>query len=266
MTPEEYQAKRDARYDRLLLAADKAQRAGDSSAHQGNQMFSFIPMGQPILVGHYSEQRDRNYRERAHNKLRKGFELHQRAETLRQRAESMKDNTAIFSDDPQAQEKIEDRIARLEKRQDLMRTTNKLIRKDDDQGLLDMGFSEALIAKLKKGDFCGRTGFADFELSNNSANIRRLKDRLKVIARHAEDETTEKKVNGVTMIDNVEDNRLQLYFPGKPSEAIRGQLKHAGFRWTPTLGCWQAYRNHNAKYYADQIVNSLEAANETHPV
>ena len=35
-------------------------------------MMSVIPMGQPILVGHYSEQRDRNYRERAWNKMGKG--------------------------------------------------------------------------------------------------------------------------------------------------------------------------------------------------
>jgi hypothetical protein len=30
-------------------------------------------------------------------------------------------------------------------------------------------------------------------------------------------------------------------------------LKAAGFRWTPTLGCWQAYRNHNALTVAREI-------------
>jgi len=25
--------------------------------------------------------------------------------------------------------------------------------------------------------------------------------------------------------------------------AVRTKLKSCGFRWSPTLGCWQAYRN-----------------------
>ena len=31
------------------------------------------------------------------------------------------------------------------------------------------------------------------------------------------------------------------------------RLKGAGFRWTPSLGCWQAYRNHRALSVAKAI-------------
>ena len=37
-------------------------------------MASIIPFGQPILVGHHSEKRDRNYRGRIHKKFERSFE------------------------------------------------------------------------------------------------------------------------------------------------------------------------------------------------
>jgi len=46
-------------------------------------------------------------RERIGNKMRRGYELHQKAEELRQRAEAARNCSTIFSDDPQAEEKIE---------------------------------------------------------------------------------------------------------------------------------------------------------------
>jgi len=58
----------------------------------------------------------------------------------------------------------------------------------------------------------GRIGFPDYLLTNNSANIRRLKQRLGTIQAHSEDESSEKDVNGVRIVDNVEENRLQIFF------------------------------------------------------
>lgn len=256
MTPEEYAAKREARYARLMAAADRAERESSANWKQASQMASIIPFGQPILVGHHSERRDRNYRARIESKHRKGYELHQKADALRSRAEAAAKNNAIFSDDPQAQEKITDKIARLEERQRLMVAANKLVRKQDRPGLTELGFTDKQIDGLFTPDFCGRRGFPDYLTTNNSANIRRLKERLKTLAAHANDETTEKEVNGITITDNVEAGRLQIFFPGKPDEAIRTQLKRHGFRWTPSVGCWQAYRNSNACYYADLIAGA----------
>lgn len=254
MTPEEYDAKRKARYLRLLTAAERAEREGDAYYKESDRMASVIPMGQPILVGHYSEGRDRRYRERIHQKMRKGYELHQKATHLRRRAEAAQRNAAIFSDDPQASEKLEAKIQRLEARQEMMKKANKLVRKNDREGLADMGFSEPTIDRLFLPDYIGRVGFPDYLIRNNGANIRRLKERLTHIEAHANDETSEKVFGDIRIVDNPEANRVQIFFPDKPSDEVRAKLKSHGFRWTPSAGCWQAHRSNGALYWAERIV------------
>ena len=254
LTKEEYEAKREARYQRLLDAADRAENEGNTNTDQAHQMASFIPFGQPILVGHHSEGRDRRYRSRIENKYRKGYELRQKAAELRSRAEAAANNNTIFSDDPSATEKLEAKIERLTKRQELMKAANKLVRQGDREGLAALGFSDTVINGLLTPDFCGRIGFPNYLLTNNNANIRRLKERLQTLAVRSQLENTESEVNGIRVVENVDDNRVQIFFPGKPDAAIRTQLKSHGFRWAPSIGCWQAYYNTNSKYYAKQIV------------
>lgn len=253
MTPEEYDAKREARYLRLLAAAERAEREGDAQYKESDRMASVIPMGQPILVGHYSEGRDRRYRERIHQKMRKGYALHQKADELRRRAEAVQRNTAIFSDDPQVVEKLEAKIQRLELRQAMMRQANKLVRKNDRDGLAEMGFSEPTITRLLTPEY-GQVGFPDYQLRNNGANIRRLKERLQHIEAHANDETSEKVLGDIRIVDNPEVNRVQIFFPDKPSDKVRADLKAHGFRWSPSVGCWQAYRSNGSLYWAERIV------------
>jgi hypothetical protein len=254
LSQDEYNAKRQARYERLVKAAEKAQREAETLYTSAKQMADIIPFGQPILVGHYSENRDRRYRERIDNKRRKGYALYKAAEQLRERAASMKDNTTIFSDDPSAPEKLQDKLERLEARQARMKAANKLVKKGDRAGLAELGYSPLMIEKLFTPDFCGRVGYPDYEIANNGANIKRVKDRIKVLDIRSHDETSEKEANGIRVIDNVEDNRVQIYFPTKPAASAIAELKSHGFRWTPTLGCWQAYRNPNARQFAWKLV------------
>lgn len=252
-----FEERRNARIDRLLAAAERKEKESSALLDQAHTMGDVIPFGQPILVGHHSEKRDRNYRARIESKYRKGFSLSAEAKDLARRAEAAQHNTAIFSDDPDAAEKLEEKIARLEKRQAMMKAVNKIVRKNDRAGLAELGFSELAIQRLFTPDFCGRVGFPDYAITNNGANIRRLKERLQHIEKHATDETSETETNGVKIVDNVEDNRLQMFFPGKPSDEIRAMLKSRGFRWSPTNGCWQAYRGNAATWNAQEIVKRL---------
>jgi hypothetical protein len=258
MDANEFEAKRQARIDRLNSAADRVESEGKALLNDADRMGEAIPFGQPILVGHYSEKSDRRYRERMHNKMTRGFEKIDAAAELRRRAEAAEKNTAIFSDDPNASEKIEAKIERLEKRQEMMKQANKLIRKNDREGLLEMGFSETAIMKLFLPDFCGRVGFPDYALANNGANIRRLKARLAEVQQKAEQELSQTEINGIRIVNDPDANRTQIYFPGKPDKATRTALKSHGFRWAPSQGCWQRHMSNGAEYWAKRIVEEMQ--------
>lgn len=157
----------------------------------------------------------------------------------------------IMSGDADATERLTEKIALAEAVQVRMRAVNAVIRKHKKAGtdaqiaaMVGCGVSEDQARRLLQPDFAGRIGFADYELTNNNANIKRMKDRLAVVGRDQSRETVEKQgENGIRYEDSPADNRVRLFFTGKPDEAVRSDLKAHGFRWTPSLGCWQAYRN-----------------------
>lgn len=76
-------------------------------------MADCIPFGQPILVGHHSEGRDRNFRKRIHNTFGKSFQAQDKAKHYEQKAAAIENNRAIFSDDPQAIQKTDNAKAIL---------------------------------------------------------------------------------------------------------------------------------------------------------
>ncbi len=159
----------------------------------------------------------------------------------------------IRSDNPDALTLLQEKIAGLEADQARMVAANKCVRKSDRPGLLAMGFTEGEVNRLFEGDFIGRKGYASFELSNNSANINRLKKRLVSLTESRSRPAAEQQIGNIRIVDNPEAARLQVFFPGKPSESIRGDLKSNGFRWTPSQGCWQAYRSDRAMATAQRI-------------
>ena len=250
-----YEQKRQDKADRLKAAAERTRQESDRLYDNAHKMAKAIPFGQPILVGHYSEKRDRNYRGKIENGFRKSFELSDKAEELEERAKAIENNNAIFSDDPDAVEKIEQKIERLEQRQKLMVSANRLVRKSDREGLAALGFSEQAIEKLFTPDCFGGLGFASYALTNNSANIRRLKQRAKDIQNVRDRDTSEIEVGDVRIVNNTEDNRTQIFFPGKPSADIRTELKRSGFRWAPSIGAWQRNYSDYAFAIAKNIVS-----------
>ncbi len=86
-----------------------------------------------------------------------------------------------------------------------------------------------------------------------------LKERLAELESRQNWTSKKYSVAGVEVEENVEDNRLRIYFPTKPSTEIRNQLKHNGFKWSPNNMAWQRFLNQDsiatAKYLLEKIKN-----------
>jgi hypothetical protein len=141
----------------------------------------------------------------------------------------------------------------LEDKQRKMVQTNKLVRKGDRAGLAEMGISETVIDKLIYPDN-GRPGIQAFELTNNSANIRRLKLRLAQIEKSAQIPPAPDLIIGdVRIVDDADLNRVRIFFPGKPAQEIIDRLTGAAFHFSRTDGDWRRMRSTLAMHLAMEI-------------
>lgn len=246
MTREEKRQRRVERYERL---AEKAQQESNTAFEKSHKMSEIIPFGQPILVGHHSERRDRRYREKIDNTMRKSVQLDEKAEYYKSKAEAAANNTSIYLEDEDAVERLTEKLEGLKRSQEIMKAVNKIVRdkkktrEEKIEAIKANGLSERQAEEVMTPNCMGYIGFASFSLTNNNANIHRVEDQLKRAIALRETETTEETINGVRVVRNTEENRLQLFFKGKPDEETRNKLKHNGFRWSPFNGCWQSYLN-----------------------
>lgn len=163
----------------------------------------------------------------------------------------------ISSDDPQAVEKLEAKLATLEKHQEMMKAANAAIRMKDpakgDAKLAELGYTPEDIAKLRAPDFCGRIGYPAYELQNNNANIRRIRGRIAVLKKRTESTPEGWEFDGGRVVVNTAENRLQIIFDGKPNADVRTELKGEGFRWAPSQGAWQRQLTDNAMRAARRL-------------
>jgi len=258
----DYEARQEARRKRYEELARKNEQESHARFERADEMASVIPFGQPILVGHHSEQRDRNYRNRIAVNMDKGCEALDKAKYYEQRAASV-GKGGISSDDPDAADKLTDRLAKLEAKQAYMKRINAIhgryLKNPGSLDKEDLADKEReLITSYKPPYSWEPHPFAPFELTNNSANIRRIKDRIKALE-NMPTETKEVEHNGVKVVENADINRVQVIFPGKPDKAIRDVLKYHGFRWSPTNMAWQRHLNSAGIYAAECVLRKIEA-------
>ena len=277
-----YEEKKQERIDRLRDRATAARKESGELFSRARELGSVIPFGQPILVGHHSEKADRNYRARIDRTYERSFEASDKAEHYERKAEAAASNRAISSDDPEAVQKLKAKIEKLEKLQSAMKECNKVVRL---KGLTDAERVEKMAAivgpsfvekhgegrlyKILEADFAGRVGFADYQLTNNGANIRRLRQRLERLERSAAGADVKspehwedlKKQKGATteveVVENTEEKRIQLVFQGKPAAEIRATLKRFGFRWSPSNMAWQRHLNNAGRFAAENVLAYL---------
>ncbi|SDA85243.1 protein of unknown function [Pseudomonas sp. NFPP33] len=237
-----YEAKQQARKDRLEERAAGAIQNSDAAYRASHKATEGIVMGQPILVGHHSEGRHRGAIKRANNSMRKSVEEARRAEELQRRADAV-GTGGISSDDPEAVRKLREQLATITSNQEFMKAANKVVKsKKSDQdkiaALVAQGFTEESAARHLQPDYAGRVGFPSYMLSNNNANMRRIEQRIKDLEAQAQRESKAIEGSGYTYHEDTDENRVMFRFPGKPAEEVREMLKKHAFRWSPSRDAW----------------------------
>ena len=162
----------------------------------------------------------------------------------------------ISADDPQAIQKLEAKLEKLQTAQDTMKAVNAYYRKHktlDGCPNLSAERIEAMKGEMSSQWHIEDKPYPSWALSNNNAEIRRIKGRIADLTKKQETAYAGWEFDGGTVEANKEDNRLQIYFEEKPDEKTREALKENGFRWSPKAGAWQRQLNDNAIYAADRI-------------
>lgn len=259
----DYEARQEARRERYERKAEQLRAEAGRLHDQAHEMASVIPLGQPILVGHYSEGRDRRYRERIHNTFGKAFATMDKADHYEQKAASV-GTGGISSDDPDAIRKLREKLDALKSKQELMKAVNAAIRKHKTPekqipALVALGMTEAQAQQALTPDCFGIQGFASFSLQNNNANIHRVEQRIRELERAAERNVTkEQEGNGYTYREDADENRVMFLFDGKPEPEVRALLKSHGFKWSPTRTAWVRMLNNSGRFAAERVRRELD--------
>jgi hypothetical protein len=235
---------------RLDWAAGREKKS--AAAFEGaRKIADNIPLGQPILVGHHSERAARRDQDRIFSGMSKGVESQKMAATHRSKASGIQDqlDRSIFSDDPDAPERLRERIAELEAERDRGKAINKEIKKgpgfEDRLRTAGLELTEKekgtllTIARLTPYHCDKKTGlpvFPSYHFTNLGANIRRLKERLETVATLAKRaEAVAATENGilVEVIGTAGDGRTytRVTFAEKPDRSVLDALKAAGYAW-----------------------------------
>lgn len=217
---QDYEERREQRIERYKQLSAKAKEKSEVySNSNANRILQLTP-GQPILVGHHSEKRHRKLLEKASSDIKKSIEMDEKSDYYERRAESASNSKVIYNDDPNAIEKLKDKLERLEHERE----------------------------NIKKREH------SQWELTNIGATIRETKKRIQRLEEQEKIVFNDIEFDGGKVVHNKELNRIQFLFDSIPDSETRDVLKHNGFHWSRTEQAWQRLFNQRTIYVVNDIV------------
>jgi len=165
-----------------------------------------------------------------------------------------KEDYVIKSNDPQALEKLGERLTKEKNYQEFMKTANAYYRNNGTlQGLegVEQEWVENTMAYINK---LGHSEpYPSWMLQNNLQGIKRTEERIQRVEYEQNVGFNGWEFNGGKAIANKEDNRLKLLFNEKPNEETIATLKKNGFHWSPSSHAWQRQLTQNAISTCDRL-------------
>ena len=188
-----YRERRARRAERLRAWAESRERKAEASWKTARAIADMIPLGQPILVGHHSEARARRDADRIDSGMRQAIEHAAKAEAMLARAENIERaaERAIYSDDPDAVERLQARIAELEAERARIVAYNASCRAAarhggrGDVSILGEDGQRTVGLCAQAGQLRAGGALPPYALSNLAGNIARQKARLAQITKGA---------------------------------------------------------------------------------
>lgn len=173
-----YRDRRLARANKLRGWSEANERRSDESYEGADSIAKHIPLGQPILVGHHSERRHRRDIAKIDAGMRKSVELGRKAETQARSADEIEAQAeaSIYDDDPDAIERLTEKVAALEAKRENMKAANVKYRKEHRDELKAM-------TAYQRGQ---SVPFPSYSITNIGGNISRCRDRLARLQRERE--------------------------------------------------------------------------------
>ena len=170
----------------------------------------------------------------------------------------------VSSDDGSAIARLRANLESRERIQEEMKAVNAYYRKNGTlQGRPLLTLEDTARLEVEMSRCCRQSPkpYESFLLSNNNAEIRRLRARIEELEQRQTVPAPEGwTFNGGKVVMNREENRVQIIFDGKPDADTRTALKQNGFRWAPSQGAWQRMLNQNGIYAAKQVTEAWMSA------
>lgn len=242
------------RRGRLEAKAKKRQEWAEKAETRAAQRFAaaraisdLIPLGQPILIGHHSERRARRDADRIHANLSKGVQESDLAAHHAAKAEGLERQLgqSVFSDDADAIQQLEARIAERTAQLERRKAINKEIRRGPGwEARLAPPLTEAekaeLLSLARAWAGVYKPGFPAYSLTNLSATIRRDRGHIQEIEQRATRAKQAETANSGVLIEG-DGQGVRVTFAEKPARTVLETLKAAGFRWH--RGSWIGRRD-----------------------
>jgi len=257
----DYAERVEARRERLAGAAAKVSAESAALHAKASAISAMIPFGQPILVGHHSERRARRDAERILNGHLKAARLATEAKALASAAAAV-GTGGVSSDDPDAVAKLTAERDALVAKRDRMKAANSAWRKAKtpearEALILETGQKEstrAVLRSMGKDDAL----FLSFQVTNLSANIRRIEKRIAELSKPLPTMATID--GGWYRIEARADlNRVALTVERRMSDASYLALRAAGWRWSPSESAFLWGLNNRGIYQAGRAHALLSA-------